>query len=115
MSNTVNSVGNPAPAIQTSSSTGTGAIALACSPTVRFRLLNITVHAASAVASTVSVTLDSGKGSTYDTVLYTSGANWTDLYWVMDESEVFEYNDAINVTCADASIVKTVVIRWEIL
>lgn len=109
-----NQRGKPVPNIKRYTSTGTGAIALSCAPLAKFRILSITAHGASSVANAITVTLNSKDGVTYDTLLNTN-SNWTDYYKVGIMGETFEYGDAIDVACADAAIVKTCVVRLEIL
>ena len=116
MSIQYNSLGNSVPQIFTATTTVTTAhIHLVCTPLSKFRILNITAHAASSVATAITVTLDSKEGSTYDTVLSTD-SSWTDLYKIAEPTEIFEYGDAINIDCENTeNIVKTVVIRVELL
>lgn len=95
-------------------STGSGVVSLACSQSSQFRLLNVTAHAASNVASALIITLDSGDGATYDTVL-SSVLNWTDILIEGEPTAVFRDGDVINVTCADNAVVKGVIVRLEVL
>lgn len=91
-----------------------GAVSLTCSPGRDFKLLNITAHAASSVTDPLVVTLDSGDGSAYDTVLSSDGT-WTNLEKVGEEGEIFMGSDSIVVTCVDAVVVKSVIVRVELL
>ena len=116
MSIQYNSLGNSVPQIYTVSTTVTTAhVHLVCTPLSKFRILNITAHAASSVSTAITVTLDSKLGATYDTKL-SSDTAWVDLYKIGEPTEVFEYGDAINIDCLNTEdIVKTVTIRVELL
>ena len=105
--------------ITTYTATGTGAVALTCSPASghsHFRVLNIEAHASGAVTEALTVTLDSKGGAAYDTLL-SSDASWTNVYKVFDPNEIFENGDSIIVGCTEAggTLTKSVTVRIELL
>lgn len=101
----------------TYTATGSGALSLSCSPlgpSGSWRLLNISVKGASSVATAFVATLDASQGTAYDTIL-NSTTNWTDLFIEGGDEMIFKNGDKMLVSCGDAVVVKSVVVRVELL
>lgn len=88
--------------ITQSNATGAAAIALAVNPAAAFKLVSMSLHlsAAPTTSQSLTVTLDSGKGAAYDTVLYSrdlSVGSVTDLYVEFGDNYVYASDDHIDV------------------
>ena len=67
-------------------------------------VLQVLVHAASAITQTIKVTFDSTTGATYDTVLDSTDVTAaTDYYWTPDSKFVIASGDEILVSCTDTA------------
>ena len=86
--------------------TGSGAIATATAPGVRFRLLRVELHlsAAGTTAENFTVTRDAGDGPAYDTVLHKEDLSVgaiTDLVIIFGKGYEFEADDEIDCAWAN--------------
>lgn len=93
--------------IQYQAFTGAGAIAEALAPGVKFRLLRIEFHfsAAPTTSEDLTVTLDAGDGSTYDTLQDTqdpSVDSLTDLILGYGDGYEFEADDEVDIAYANS-------------
>lgn len=81
--------------------TGASAIAEALAPGVKFRLLRIELNlSAAATQDTLTVTLDAGNGTAYDTILFSRAmgtGSVQDLVIPFGEKYVFEADDEIDI------------------
>ena len=87
-------------------------------PTALRRLLYVTVKYATAPTQTgVTITLNSGAGSGYDTVLSTGSANAQSTFYVPDSEVLLMSDDVIDVVAPSGggAIVASVAIYTEIL
>ena len=114
MSIQYNSRGKATPEITTFGfGPATAAIDGSSIPISKFRILNITAHAASSVASAITVGLVSAENAV--TTILSSDSSWTNLYKIGEPSEVFEQGDEIEIKCSDSVVVKSVIVRIELL
>jgi len=75
----------------------------------RFRLEKIIFHATGALTETITITLDSGKGSTYDVVLRKKNLSAeTDFVYVPDGENDYYAGDEIKVECTAAGDAETI-------
>lgn len=82
--------------------TGAAAIAKVVNPAAKFRLLAITLHLSTAptTSQALTVTLDAGDGTAYDTILVSrdlSVGSVTDQVWVFGKGYEFEADDHIDI------------------
>lgn len=69
----------------------------------------VLLHASAAITETLKVTIDSGNGSTYDTVIKAiSLSAETDAAWFPEGDVVVLDGDAVLVTCTNANTTGTV-------
>ena len=83
-----------------------GAIALVVDPAAAFKLVSLSLHfnTAPTTSENLTVTLDSGQGAAYDTVLYKrdpSVGSLTDLYVEFGDNFVFASDDHLDVAYAN--------------
>lgn len=92
--------------VYTATGTGGGAVSVSASVPVgaTYRLVSVGVHlsAAPTSAGSITVTLDAGQGSDYDTLLQTASlVGVTDYVWLPDEDYFLVGGDAVNVAYAN--------------
>lgn len=74
-----------------------------------FKLEQIMIHASQAITETITVTLDSGSGSSYDTILRKEDVvSDTDFVFRPDGELNLNADDKIKVQCTNANGVGTV-------
>lgn len=81
-------------------SSATTAVALSAAPTRKAKLLSVTAHASASVSDALTITLNSGNGAAYDTLLFTTTVPWTDVLY--DQELIIEDGDSIDIACAEA-------------
>jgi predicted nucleotidyltransferase len=82
-----------------SRSTSDAQMAVTLAPSRAFRLIEVRIHldAASATPESVTITLDSSIGTSYDAVLLTQSLNtYQDFVWVPDNNRYFTEDDEID-------------------
>lgn len=81
--------------------TGSSAINHALTLTERWRLHEVRLHLSSAsTQETLTIYIDSGTGTAYDTVLYSvdMSTGYSDVVWRPDQPLYIEADDAVDVT-----------------
>ncbi len=70
----------------------------------RFRLERILFHASVAITETITITLDSGKGATYDVVLRRKSLSAEqDFIYIPDGENDYYAGDEIRIQCTAAN------------
>lgn len=78
--------------------TGAAAMSSTLSPTYSFELIDVRIHldAASATSENFTITLDSAKGTAYDTLVYSRDMDTvTDIIWTPEETLKFAAGDSL--------------------
>lgn len=86
--------------------TGAAAVSMTVAPGVAFQIEEIRVHlsAAGGAVENLTITLDSGVGAAYDTVLLTQAMNAvTDLVWQPPRPYIFSRGDEIDIAYANTN------------
>ncbi len=103
------------PTFETTSTSG--ALALTIDPSYEFQLVAVTAHLESGItaAENLTVNLDAGDGSEYDTTLHTesfvsSVSNLTEIAVTFGDGYEFEKDDKIVVSCPN-SLAKKIGLR----
>lgn len=74
----------------------------------RFKLEQIIFRASVAITETITITLDSGNGASYDTVLRVKGLANEQNYVFIPEGQVnFQATDALRIQCTNANLTGT--------
>jgi hypothetical protein len=96
------------PDIVTSQDLTAGALTYTTSIGRRFTLERILFHASVAITESITITLDSGKGSDYDTVLRRKSLSAeTDFIYIPDGENDYYAGDEIKVQCTNANTTGT--------
>lgn len=99
----VSSGGTPATVtVLRSSTTGSGAVAIASAFASKMKIRSISGHASAAVVEALTIGLDSLTGAAYDTNLQEVAAGWTDFLWLPDGDLLLEAGDEIAIACANS-------------
>ena len=102
------------PDIVTSQNLTSGALSYTTSIGRRFKLERIIVHASVAITETITITLDSGKGSNYDAVLRRKSLSSEQDYVFVPEGESLYYaGDEIKIQCTNANLTGTVYVTLK--
>jgi hypothetical protein len=93
------------PDIVTSQDLSLGALSYTTSIGRRFRLERILFHASVAITETITITLDSVGGATYDTVLRKKSLSAEqDFIYIPDGENNYYAGDEIKIECTNANI-----------
>jgi len=97
--------GSLKPDIVTSQDLSLGALSYTTSIGRRFRLERILFHASVAITETITITLDSGKGVNYDTVLRKKSLSAEqDFIYIPDGENNYYAGDEIKIQCTNANL-----------
>lgn len=97
------------PDITTSQDLSAGALSYTTSIGRRFKLERIIIHASVAITETITITLDSGKGTTYDAVLRRKSlSSEQDYVYIPDGESLYYDGDEIKIQCTNANLTGTV-------
>ena len=70
----------------------------------KFKLEGIYIHTTVPITETITITLDSGKGATYDTVeRVKSLSGESNFVWVPEGQKNYQANDVIKIQCTQAN------------
>jgi hypothetical protein len=93
------------PDITTSQDLSAGAMSYTTAIGRRFELDRILFHASVAITETIVITLDSGKGADYDTVLRRKSlSNEQDFVYIPEGNNKYYAGDEIKITCTNANL-----------
>ena len=97
------------PDIVTSQDLSAGALSYTTSVGRRFRLERIIFHASVAITESITITLDSGKGSSYDAVLRRKSlSSEQDYVYIPDGESLYYAGDEIKIQCTNANLTGTI-------
>ena len=97
------------PDIVTSQDLSTGALSYTTSIGRRFKLERILFHASVAITETITITLDSGQGATYDVVLRKKSlSSEQDFIYIPDGENNYYAGDEIKIQCTNANLTGTI-------
>ena len=93
------------PDITTSQDLSADALSYTTSIGRRFKLERILFHASVAITETITITLDSGKGANYDTVLRRKSlSSEQDFIYIPDGENNYYAGDEIKIQCTNANL-----------
>jgi hypothetical protein len=93
------------PDIATSQDLSLGALSYTTVIGRRFTLERILFHASEAITETITITLDSGKGSDYDTVLRRKSlSSEQDFIYIPEGENDYYAGDEIKIQCTNANL-----------
>ena len=97
------------PDLVTSQDLSTGALSYTTSIGRRFRLERILFHASVAITETITITLDSGQGATYDVELRKKSlSSEQDFIYVPEGENNYYAGDEIKIQCTNANTTGTI-------
>lgn len=93
------------PDITTSQDLSLGALSYTTSIGRRFEVDRILFHFSAAVTETITITLDSGKGANYDTILRRKSLSAEqDYVYIPDGKNKYYAGDEIKIQCTNANL-----------
>ena len=98
--------------VTTSQDLSAGALSYTTSYGRKFKLEKIFFHASEAITETITITLDSAKGSNYDVVLRKKGlVSEQDFIYEPEQEMNFQAGDEIKVVCTNANVTGIIYVK----